>query len=486
MDNQQRSFSYISYQYMQFKKGGFMKYKIPCTENLYITDQFTIEDSFGNQLQLINNEYVDIVIQNTRLTAHVQWLYLYARFNFPEYINIDDIKFYQLPNFREELPWRPLFLKPYWFDETHRIVPMCPSIAIDSHGHAINVYTGTVYTPSYSEYLIIEGYKPQYNKYAGLRVHLLVANAWILENQNSTYPICNHKDGNKYNPDVSNLEWVTYKENALHAVNSGLINYTVSCRIRHIVTGDVLEFPSVKQAAEYLNIKAAHLYKESQNLNHLINGVYELRLEGDNRPWLYTNESNVVNQATSRYIISVVEPDGKQYTFNGVGAFIAHYNLTQDNYIVPLSKCRQIFKLKYPAYSLNIQDQHNTNMIQVLDITTNYVSIHSSVAEVMSYTKLSKGIVHYALKANGHMIHDKYRIRYISNEPWPTTLPKYAKIKLNVFDKLDGSTRTYSSLSQLERETGIARKVIKRIIKSPNESDRYMVTEERSETSACT
>ena len=90
-----------------------------------------------------------------------------------------------------------------------------------------------------NKYLVVELHKNKIGK--TISVHRIVAEAFIPNPDN--LPCVNHKDGNKYNNNVDNLEWCTYSMNNYHAINNGLkvIPSGTNSKLSKLTYDDVVE-----------------------------------------------------------------------------------------------------------------------------------------------------------------------------------------------------------------------------------------------------
>lgn len=107
-------------------------------------------------------------------------------------------------------------------------------------------------------------------------VHRLVADAFIpkIDGKN----VVNHKDGNKLNNHVSNLEWCTHAENIQHAYANGLVgDLHHACGEKHhgskLSDDDVISIYKEYRATHKSSLKIAKQYEVSKRtVLKIVNG----------------------------------------------------------------------------------------------------------------------------------------------------------------------------------------------------------------------
>ena len=134
-------------------------------------------------------------------------------------------------------------------------------------------------------YPIVDLSKNGIRKHIG--IHTLIARAFIPNPKNRTE--INHKDLNKLNFNISNLEWSTRKENIRHAWENGAMekllksdkkNYLGNKKVSIYNNNKlILEFESIKKACEYFNRGKGFIYKMIQRNNGQIKSLgYTIKL----------------------------------------------------------------------------------------------------------------------------------------------------------------------------------------------------------------
>ncbi len=105
------------------------------------------------------------------------------------------------------------------------------------------------------------GYKQVYligrdNKKHSKRIHRLLACAFIQNPKN--LPQVNHKDGNKLNNNLENLEWVSNSENTQHGYNNNLYRFHTRSYIINVYTKPnhifYKQYSSIRSMCRELNI----------------------------------------------------------------------------------------------------------------------------------------------------------------------------------------------------------------------------------------
>lgn len=361
-----------------------------------------------------------------------------------------------------------VFKFPIIVNRKYRIVPGYTRYAISSNGKVIDLKDNSLVEIKFYKnnikncYPYVNIYDNSKNKNRKITLHRLLALAWIKNDDVFNKTVVNHKDGNKLNYSLHNLEWVNVSGNNNHAFETGLRKDNIKCKVRDKDSGIITEFSSLANASVFMGLSPD--YFRTNNLyirqHKLIRNKFELRLFDDVRPWFYENKGVTVNP--SRFIITLKWPDNNVETLYGPRELkkrLKYFNSGGDG----LSYLISLAKIDYPDLIISVQDTYNVEAIQALRLSDNKVFEANTITEMAKITGVHKK------KIRDHLINTAiknkplYLFRRKSEEDWNTELTYHPSSAVCILatNIVTSQKLVFESLTKISKYFNVDRSVIK-------------------------
>lgn len=169
----------------------------------------------------------------------------------------------------------------------------------------------------------------------------------------------NHKDGDKTNNRLDNLEWVTSSKNILHAHRCLIHSKDRKVMALNILTNKLLQFNSSKHCAEFFGIKRSTLWKHLNNANNFCRyhvKYYIFKFEDNKNEFIKYNIKTLKELSKSKKGKTV-------FVYNTKNNILTIFN---DQYAVS-----QYFKINYKSLNKKL-NKNNKILIDEFIITSDH------------------------------------------------------------------------------------------------------------------
>jgi len=447
--------------------------KIPGSTDYRINLNMSIVDSFGNKVKTVNRSKFNLVMFGKKQTVDLKWLSLVSYYEvgtipFVEK-HIFKIKFQNIVSKYLKLRAKHLmyFKEPIYYKPGYRIVPNYTRYAVSKDGIVINTLTNEIieHKKDHFGYITVYIYSPNRKANREIKLHRVIAMAWIPNDDYSIRNIINHIDGVKTNNNINNLEWCTQKENSQHAHDTGLINDNIPMKIRNRYTKEITTFPSVSAMSKYLGMK--HIIGNgyvNKLPGYLFKDKYEIKFLSDNTMWFYENP-NIDDSVKGKsiFLLTVYNKDtGITKIYNNVRIMCKRLKINVtvtgiDNIINDIMNRFPKYKITYVKYGIN-------GPYHVYNINNKTVDILKTINDVAKFINIDRNMIRADLSLNNKYIYNKEWIVQLEDNigNYDDYVDKKSVSNAVIVTDISTNKQTkFKSERDVSRELGIERKTLK-------------------------
>jgi hypothetical protein len=186
-----------------------------------------------------------------------------------------------------------------------RYIPGMANYGISKNGIVIDLATGIQVHSNIIKSIGYMGILPKNDahfKSQFTTVHRCLALAWLDYPHNVDKLDVNHKDGNKLNNKLENLEWVTRTANNLHAVENDQRCYNQRMLVRNALTKEVTEYFSIEECARQLRLNGETIrLRCNKGPEFLYPNYLQFKRQDDHRSWKDFENPTVADMSRGLY-----------------------------------------------------------------------------------------------------------------------------------------------------------------------------------------
>lgn len=405
-----------------------MYYNFPQNRKYMISRDLVVK--LDSKIIETNGVDIDIEIYGVLRTVELKWLYgisLYGIVMPKGYEdNIFDIIFKPtsiiISTIKDNII--PVFKSPILIKSQFRMLAQYPNYAIDINSKLLNIKTGKIYNivkgTLYPRLIIVTS-----NTRVYIGAHRLLALAWLYNDDYINKPIINHKDGDKFNLTIDNLEWSSYSNNVNHAIITGLATQQHKFKMLDTLYNKIYTLHSARDLSRVIGIKtisylSQYVLRYSQ---YVLFNRYIVKSIDNLDDWVDLNTLTTRNSEinpTSNIIEAKSIKTGKviSMTVNSMAKFLG----VSEEYL-------RIIALKYKqhgdyGYIVRYKDSNSWDSIELIEnkikakgilaLSKNNQMVFNSLREASRYFKCDKKTI--ALKLDTDKEYNNYKFKLIKHK----------------------------------------------------------------------